>query len=52
VKNLIDQGIIEIHGNRVTILDQTALEEIADVGRSREISLMPCASAAQSIRKE
>jgi CRP-like cAMP-binding protein len=52
VKNLIDQGIIEVHGNHVTILDQTALDAIADVGRSREIGLMPCASAAQSIRNE
>jgi CRP-like cAMP-binding protein len=50
-KNLIDHGIIEVHGSHVTILDQAALEEIAKLGRSQEITLMPCASAARSIRK-
>jgi CRP-like cAMP-binding protein len=50
-KNLIDQGIIEVDGGHVTILDQASLEEIAKIGGSQEITLMPCASATRSIRK-
>jgi CRP-like cAMP-binding protein len=50
-KNLNDQGIIEVHGGHVTILDQASLEEIAKIGGSQEITLMPCASATRSIRK-
>jgi DNA-binding transcriptional regulator YhcF (GntR family) len=46
-KNLIDQGIIAVQGSHVTILDQAALEEIAKLADSRELTLMPCASAAQ-----
>ena len=51
-KNLIDQGLIEVHGSHVTILDQAALAEIANIGQSHEITLMPCASALRSTRKE
>ena len=49
-KNLVGQGIIEVHGSHVTILDQAALEEIADLSHFRELTLMPCASAARWIR--
>ncbi len=51
-RNLIDQGAIEVQGNHVTILDQAALEEIAKPGHSQELTLMPCASAAQPIREQ
>jgi len=50
-KNLVDQGIIEVHGSHVTILDQTALEEIAMLAHHRELTLMPCASAARQMGK-
>ncbi len=50
-KNLIDQDAIEVRGNRVTILDQAALEEIAKPGHARELTLMPCTSAAQPTRE-
>jgi len=42
VKNLSDQGIIEVHGSHVTILDQNALEELAELGDSLELTPMPC----------
>ena len=50
-KNLSDQGIIEVHGAHVTILDQGALEEIAKLGDSLELSPMPCTPVARPIRK-
>ena len=50
-KNLIDQGIIEVHSSHITILDLPALEEIAALGDSMELTPMPCAPAAQPERK-
>jgi CRP-like cAMP-binding protein len=50
-KNLVEHGIIEVHGSHVTILDQAALEDIAKLGESRELTLMPCASAARQVAK-
>ncbi|WP_133512570.1 Crp/Fnr family transcriptional regulator [Candidatus Thiosymbion oneisti] len=51
-KKLIELGAIEVQGSQVTILDQTALEEIARLGHSQELTLMPCASAARPIREQ
>jgi len=48
VKNLSDQGIIEVHGSHVTILDQGALEELAELGDSLELTPMPCASGVRA----
>ena len=50
-KNLSDQGIIDVHGSHVTILDHAALEEIAKLDKSREISPMPCAPMIRPMRK-
>jgi CRP-like cAMP-binding protein len=46
IKNLSDQGVIDVHGNHVTVLDQRALEEIAELGDSLELNPMPCAPGA------
>lgn len=40
-KSLGDQDIIEVHGSHVTILDQQALEEIAELGDSGELIPLP-----------
>lgn len=40
-KSLGDQGVIEVHGSHVTILDQQALEEIAKLGDSGELIPLP-----------
>jgi CRP/FNR family transcriptional regulator, dissimilatory nitrate respiration regulator len=50
-KNLSDQGIIEVHGGHVTILDHAALEAIAKLCNSLELTPMPCAPATRPIRK-
>jgi len=49
VKNLSDQGVIEVHGSHVTILDQDALEEIAELGDSMELTPMPCAPGVRAM---
>jgi CRP-like cAMP-binding protein len=49
IKNLSDQGVIQVHGSHVTILDQDALEEIAELGDSLELTPMPCAPAARAM---
>jgi CRP-like cAMP-binding protein len=46
VKNLSDQGVIEVHGSHVTVLDQRALEGIAELGDSLELTPVPCAPGA------
>jgi len=51
-KKLIDQGVIAVRGNHVTILDQAALEEIAGLGHAQELTLMPCAAAARPLREQ
>lgn len=38
VRNLSEQGVIEVHGSHVSILDQAILEEIAEFGDSLELS--------------
>jgi len=48
-KGLSAQGIIEVHGSHVTILDLQALEEIAELGDSPELTLMPCRSGQRPI---
>ena len=50
-KNLSDQGIIEVQGSHVTIVDQAALEEIAKLGDSLELTPTPCTPAVRPIRK-
>lgn len=47
-KGLREQGIIEVHGGRVTVLDLSALEDIAEVGDSLEIRSMPFAPGSES----
>jgi CRP-like cAMP-binding protein len=37
-KGLSEKGVIEVQGSRVTILDQQALEELAELGDSLELS--------------
>ncbi len=49
VKNLSDHGVIEVHGSHVTILDQQALEDIAELGDSQELRPMPCAPGMRAI---
>lgn len=51
IKNLCDQGVIEVYGCHVTILDQEALEKIAELGDSLELAPMPCVSAARTMGK-
>jgi len=51
-KNLSEQGIIEVNGSRVTILDQAALEEIAMLGDSKELAQLPCAPTRRALRKD
>jgi CRP-like cAMP-binding protein len=46
-KNLSSRGVIQVHGSHVTILDHAALEEIAKLGDSLELSPMPCGPGAQ-----
>ena len=50
-KNLSDQGIIEVHSSHITILDLPALEEIAKLGDSLELTPMPCAPVARPARE-
>jgi len=50
IKNLIDQAIIEVHGSHVTVLDQEALEEIAELGDSLELATMPCVPRGRGMR--
>ncbi len=40
-KSLSDQGIIQVQGSRVTILDRPALEDIARLGDSVELDPLP-----------
>lgn len=47
IKGLSKRGIIAVHGNHVTILDQKALEEIAELGDSLDLAPLPCAPAGR-----
>ncbi|MEA3276129.1 MAG: Crp/Fnr family transcriptional regulator, partial [Pseudomonadota bacterium] len=50
IKHLSDDGIIEVYGSHFTILDRDALEEIAELGDSLELSPLPCISARSDRR--
>lgn len=41
-KDLIEEGLIEVRGSHVTVLDRQALEEVGKLDDSTELSTMPC----------
>jgi CRP/FNR family transcriptional regulator, dissimilatory nitrate respiration regulator len=42
IKNLSDDGVIEVHGSHFTVLNRELLEEIADLGNTRELLTLAC----------
>ena len=49
-KSLRTQGIIEVHGSHITVLDREALEDIAELEVSPELAWMPCMPSASGRR--
>lgn len=45
IKQLTQDGIIEVHGSHITIQDQRVLFDLADLADTAELGLMPCASS-------
>jgi CRP-like cAMP-binding protein len=46
IKNLSEEGVIEVHGSHFTVLDRRALEEIGDLANTQELVAMPCVPGA------
>jgi CRP-like cAMP-binding protein len=46
-KRLSAQGVIEVYGSHVTVLDRESLQEIAELDDSPELAPMPCATGAR-----
>jgi CRP-like cAMP-binding protein len=42
VKQLADQGVIEVHGSHFTVLDRKALAELADLASAEELGPLLC----------
>jgi len=42
VKQLADQGVIEVHGSHFTVLDRRALAELADLASAAELGPVLC----------
>lgn len=45
IKSLGEQGVIDMHGSYVTVLDREALAEIADIQHTLELAPSSCAQA-------
>jgi DNA-binding transcriptional regulator YhcF (GntR family) len=42
VKQLADQGVIEVHGSHFTVLDREALADLADLASAEELGPVLC----------